>query len=113
MKTLCERYGTEKAQKMVEKEIGKLMSWAKKHGMHMGVAMIDAGGKDVPGSEDQSSRTYGPCEGAGLACVMEILDRVLYYVPPDKFVGVMNHLRAFLDHQEQDYWQKVESGEIG
>lgn len=112
MKTLCEKHGTKKAQKMIERELNKLISWVEKHGMHMAVAMVDAGGKDIPGPDDQSSHMYGPTEGAGLACAMEIIDRVLFYVAPDKFVGVMNHLRAFLNDQEADYWRKVESGEI-
>lgn len=108
MKTLRERKGLQKARRMIAKRMKDLTEWCRKEGCHVAVCVVDAAGKDVPGDEDNVSRTFGPTAGAGIDASCQIIERCLAYVPPDHFVQVINILREFIDKQEKEYWEKVD-----
>ena len=108
MKTIRERKGLQKAQHLIAKKIKALTDWCRDQGCHVAVCVVDAGGKDVAGEEDNVSRVFGPHAGSGIDAALEIIDRCLAYTPPDHLVEVVNLIRKWLDAKEKGYWENLE-----
>jgi len=110
MRTLVEKLGQAETKQLIDKKIRDLLEWAESNGVHVGVCLIDAGGKEF------HNRVFDIIAGgwggshitSGAMVAVELLNMVAEDISKDSadsFKNLVDSIYKCLRKIEKEYWK--------
>lgn len=107
-KTLRQREGIERAQEMIEKEIGSLSEFCIENDLNLLVSIGDAGG-DPDSEKHMMSVCFGPDIEGGLNSLSGAIQKFCHLLETDSAHRVLDFIQETIDAERKDLDERQEN----